>query len=239
MLRDDKLIEVYELQRTYRNLKLLKQKTQDVSEICSIKWVFFAGAYRQMGEQRDWLSSVGMHYFKLSFENYRLILEDGSPPIRRNQDRNLHSSPKSPQGDGCIHRENFGPDANDSLRVAQILGIDFRGAAQPDLHKKNSDTAFKSNKHLPKSGRLKFNEVDSSSNSEQADRNVLAQSKQDLLAKQDDSEGYSRFFVGCKISIGNDIWTITAVSFIADKALLRLGPNTRWYSFAELDSLNR
>lgn len=236
VLHNDKLIEVYELQRTYRGLNPLKQKTQDVSEICSIKWVFFAGAYRQMGDQRDWLSSVGMHYYKLSFENYRLILEDGSPPARRSQDRHLHHIPKEPQGDGCINRERFGPDPEDSLGASQILGIDFRGAAKPDLSKDNNLISG-NNEHFLKSGKSKSADVALSSNSERGGQEV-PNPNNGLPPEQDDNKANSKFFVGRKIFIDNEIWMITAINFIFDKALLRLGQNTRWYSFDELDSFN-
>jgi hypothetical protein len=222
VLRSGRLIKIYEIQRTYRGLRELKRKTEDVSDVCEIEWIIFAGSYRQMTEQRYWLSSVGKTYWKLFFDDFKIKLEPGKPP--KNRGKSVHHKEPKSSSNGCLQGSEFGWDElPDTLSLSQIQGVEFIGSRGDDtLTDKPVENKSLILERVWNSNRL---EPEIS----EAKKYTLLEGSFDMVS--DNLDPYKKFIVGRNIIGRQGEGIITAVDFIFRKVLVRRGAVTEWVPF--------
>ena len=83
--KDDEIIQVLEIQRSFISLKSIQERTNNLRNICDdVKWYFSRGIYNRtsMHEQRRWLTETGVDYFYYWYDEktWKLEYTDGRPP---------------------------------------------------------------------------------------------------------------------------------------------------------------
>ncbi len=83
--KDNEVIQVLEIQRSFIGLKSIQERTNNLRNICGdVKWCFSRGIYNRtsMYEQRRWLTEIGVNYFYYWYDEKTGKLEytDGRPP---------------------------------------------------------------------------------------------------------------------------------------------------------------
>lgn len=141
--KGDQVVEILEIQRSVLSKDDFIERTQHLLSICSdVQWIFFRGTYNRMGPQRQWLSNMGLSYYYLFLEGYKLVIADGCPPVPKvhkvaNKSTKSDCRFNDPKERSDIHKE---PSSEPSLPLSVV------GAA---LFRKSNHTSCQNAKQLP------------------------------------------------------------------------------------------
>lgn len=130
VLKNGTLHDAYEIQRSSKSLKDLKQKTLDLAPLCKVKWIFFKGIYSQMADQREWLATSGYQFYVLDFRDSQVELADGSPPLTRQKYQNGKSN-QSPSSSNCQYAERIAGSVDQEesfqkIQLRDVKGVKFK-----------------------------------------------------------------------------------------------------------------
>lgn len=235
ILKDSELIKVYEVQRSYRGLKELQKKTQDIAQDFPIEWIIFSGAYRKMQEQRLWLSEFGAPYKKLFFDNYRIIIEDGVPPKKLDEASWSSRKSKPSEESTCFNQENLGDSEEvETLLPNQVSGIEFRSNIEADRQEHRDDSSVTNHQQSEEifRGHRSISDIDIELDPvKRAKRYSLVQGLAPQIGEGIDE--YEKFITGRDVYSPQGRGVITAVDFIFKKVCVRRNGTSVWLPFEQ------
>ncbi|MBV8885088.1 MAG: hypothetical protein JO235_13980 [Chroococcidiopsidaceae cyanobacterium CP_BM_RX_35] len=134
----DRVIKILEIQRSVLSKDDFIERTQHLQSLCSdVQWIFFKGTYARMSSQRRWLSDIGLPYYYLFLEGYKLVVEVGQPPAFREH----KVAKKSVKSDCRFDDPNKSSQPSQESLSEPSLPLSVVGAAV--FHEKNLGTLRK------------------------------------------------------------------------------------------------